>query len=194
MKTLLMYGNEADGQVSAFTQRYFSDWNKVGLITPREIYLPSADCDIMMIEKDNLTTIDAPNMVLFLKNKCNLQSLKSVSENSIMIVNSANQRQRAFVSGISAGAVTFGLSQMDTVTFSSLSEHHIVVSLQRSIMAVDGTVIEPMEIPCKTHGICSESMLLPLMTILFCMNQLPPLEHQDSFVLDCEKLASPAQE
>lgn len=76
--------------------------------------------------------------------------------------------------------VTCGLSQKDTFTFSSLENDHAVVSLQRSIKALDGSDIVPVEVPVAFSASHSEyPVLAAVAVLLLCSVPLP----EDGLVL-----------
>jgi hypothetical protein len=63
------------------------------------------------------------------------------------VIDSDNGEAADMLRGDGIQTVTCGLSQKDTVTFSSLDEDRAVVSLQRGLCAIDGSDVGPAEVP-----------------------------------------------
>lgn len=72
---------------------------------------------------------------------------KIVCENITAIVNSTSTAQIKALAKLGIPVITCGNSQKDTLTYSSVTDDGIVVSLQRSIKSLLGNTIEPLELP-----------------------------------------------
>ncbi|HBI52253.1 MAG TPA: hypothetical protein DDX72_05675 [Ruminococcaceae bacterium] len=72
--------------------------------------------------------------------------------NSTVIVNADNSEQIEAVRKSGAFAVECGFSPTSTVSFTSESEDKLVISLNRSVTALSGRQIQPLEIPVSKHG------------------------------------------
>ena len=73
-------------------------------------------------------------------------------ENSTVIINADDRSQIDAVRRSGAFAVECGFSPTSTVSFSSESDDKLVISLNRSITALSGRQIQPLEIPVCKHG------------------------------------------
>lgn len=73
-------------------------------------------------------------------------------ENSTVIVNADNREQIDAVRKSGAFAVECGFSPTSTVSFTSESDDKLVISLNRSVTALSGRQIQPLEIPVSKHG------------------------------------------
>jgi hypothetical protein len=99
----------------------------------------------------DLPQIDCCNLdecILLLKADGITPAVK-LPERSIIIANADNQAQLDALSRTNAAVITCGGSSRDTLTFSSLTEDDVVISLGREITAFSGKKIEPLEIPAK---------------------------------------------
>lgn len=125
---------------------------------------------LTICETEEIAKIDTRETILFLKKKANLRKIQHLSSDTIVIVNSENQRQLETISKFKARIITTGMSQKDTVTFSSKSEGNCVISLQRMVSAVDGEKLEPMEIPFKYTGNVDDFCLLSYAAIFMTLD------------------------
>lgn len=130
-----------------------------------------ASPQLELIDTDELTVLNTPASILVLKPKANLRKLEAIAPDTIVILDSANRRQLQAIARLHLNVMTVGLSAKDTLTFSSREEDCAVVSLQRSVRSLDGTRIEPMEIPCRLQGKCSEFHVLTAIALLVLCNQ-----------------------
>lgn len=76
----------------------------------------------------------------------------SLPQNSTVIVNADDGNQIDAVRRSGSFAVECGFSPTSTVSFSSESEDKLVISLNRSVTALSGRQIQPLEIPVSKHG------------------------------------------
>lgn len=123
-------------------------------------------------ETEELSGVDTKETILFLKKRANLKKIRYLSADTIVIVNSENERQLELISKFKARMITTGMSQKDTVTFSSKGEESCVISLQRMVSAVDGEALEPMEVSCKKLGNCDDFSLLSYAAIMMTLDLL----------------------
>lgn len=65
-----------------------------------------------------------------------------------------------------------GLSRMDTLTLTSRRDGGAVVSLQRPLVTLHGTLLEPMEWPVTLHGVPSPELLLSAAAVAL-LTELP---------------------
>ena len=80
-------------------------------------------------------------------------------------------------------SVTYGLSDKDTVTFSSREEGKVVVALQRSVYTIYGKVVDPMEIPCEIRGEYRDFTVLAYVTLLLLLDEIR-LTESGSLLID----------
>ena len=68
------------------------------------------------------------------------------------IINADNEEQLKSVQRHGIKAITCGACDTSTVSFSSETDETIVISLNRSITALSGKNIQPLEIPAEKGG------------------------------------------
>jgi hypothetical protein len=82
------------------------------------------------------------------------------------VIDSDSSEAADMLRGDGIQTITCGLSQKDTVTFSSLENDRAVVSLQRGLKALDGSHIEPVEVPITFSPAHSEYPMLAAVAVL----------------------------
>jgi hypothetical protein len=82
------------------------------------------------------------------------------------VIDSDNGEAADMLRGDGIQTVTCGLSQKDTITFSSLESDRAVISLQRKLKALDGREIEPVELPVRCDLTYREYPLLAAVAVL----------------------------
>lgn len=165
MKLLLVYGDPEQVQQSPWLRTYLSKTQPVGVISPEEILVPPGDVRLLLLEQATLPSMTAASLLLVLRGDCRPARFDALPSSSVMIVDSGNPHHRLLLSTFPGKVISFGRCQTDTVTFSSCGEEKAVVCLQRSIVTLDGRVIEPMEIPCQKPADLPEEALLEIVTV-----------------------------
>ena len=78
---------------------------------------------------------------------------------AVAIVDSGNEALLEHVSDTRLPAITCGLRSRDTITLSSMAKKSAVIDLRRSVSCLDGSTVEPQEIPLR-HQKTSDNFLL----------------------------------
>lgn len=113
-----------------------------------ETFYSSPKSELFILETDRLKALHTSNCLVVLKNKANLNRLSSFPETIPCLIDSQNSKQLEVVSRLGLSAITCGMFEKDTLTFSSMGEDSSVVSIQRQIIFND-KVFDPMEIPVR---------------------------------------------
>lgn len=122
--------------------------------------------DFLVLDNPNLVNIHIPGgIVLFRKHTQQRQHI-DIPSAYFAVVDSENREAAKMLHNDKIETVTCGLSQKDTVTFSSLDSDRAVVSLQRRLKALDGTEIEPVEVPVTFKPSHSEYSILASIAVL----------------------------
>lgn len=122
--------------------------------------------DFLIIDNPNLMNVHIPGgIVLFREHTSPRQHIDFPSA-YFAVVGSDNREAAKMLRSDRIQTITCGLSQKDTVTFSSLDNDRAVISLQRGLKALDGTEIEPIEVPITFKPSHSEYSLLASIAVL----------------------------
>ncbi len=171
MKRLVALGDLKSEFAKTLTT-YLSNITPLSVLGSKVVLDNSKDVSLELILSDTLEEINSADTVLMLTKNADLSKLKHISDKVAVIVDSENNLHTSYLSKFKINAVTCGLHSKDTVTFSSKTEDMVVVSLQRSLKAVDNAVIEPMEIPCKIKGEYDDYSILSFVAMLILLNML----------------------
>lgn len=93
----------------------------------------------------------------------------------VAVVNSGNESLGPAVSSTGFPAVTCGLFAKDTLTLSSITADSAVLDVRRSIQCLDGTAVEPQEIPVRTTGRVDSFTLMAAAAVMMLTGHLPLL-------------------
>ncbi len=172
MKKLIFLGNGSDENIVEHILGYLNQ--KISFqFYQKDILQSYGNCPSLEIfHLNQIKILDLEETLLFLKSKADLRLVQYVNPKTIMIINSAKEQQLKYAARLQAQVITIGLSHKDTITFSSKGEYEWVVSLQRAIRALDGSIIEPMEIPCYFDRSYSDDYILGFVAILLLLKQI----------------------
>ena len=122
--------------------------------------------DFIVIDNKKIKNVHTqPGIALFRKHVPRGQHIE-IPPSFYAVIDSDNGEAADMLRGDGIQTVSCGLSQKDTVTFSSLENDCAVVSLQRGLKALDGTDIGPVEVPVAIAHSHSEYSLLAAVAAL----------------------------
>lgn len=102
--------------------------------------------DLIFVSRHELQSVKCENAAIIVRSAAGLP--ESIDcKNVVAIVDSSDRELLAQVGRRHLRALTCGLARSDTFTLSSLTSDSAVISLQRSITAFDGSIVEPFELP-----------------------------------------------
>ena len=84
----------------------------------------------------------------------------------VAIVDSGDELLLGHVSDTRLPAITCGLRSRDTITLSSMAKESAVIDLRRSISCLDGSTVEPQEIPLRGQQPRENFLLMATAAIL----------------------------
>ena len=143
--------------------------DSVALIPP-QIKTP----DFLIIDNPGISKVHTPGgIALFRKHTPTIQHFE-IPAAYFAVVDSENRGAVDMLRNDGIQTVTCGLSLKDTVTFSSLDSDRAVVSLQRGLKALDGTDIDPVDVPITFRPSHSEYPLLAAVAVLLLSRVLLP--------------------
>lgn len=167
MVNLLLMGTNADKKLHAFLEKALSSYFEVTSLSSRSCTVKE-QAEFLLWDCEHTAVVHSSPTILILR--YNTGSLEPVTfedvPNPVIVVPSGNREALEFAASCGIPAVTCGLGSKDTFTLSSFVEHEAVLSLQRSISAFDGGVLEPVEIPVRLSQPFDHYALLALGAVL----------------------------
>lgn len=105
-------------------------------------------------------------IVVFKQGLSYFQKGYNIPKNFFAVVDPENEEAVAMLRKNCMQTITCGLSQKDSVTFSSINQDGAVVSLQRGLVRLDGKLTEPEEVPVKFNSSHSQYAVLAAVAVL----------------------------
>jgi len=170
MKTIFMCGNENGTETvnmlfSAIRSSHCSAFHiceeAVSIIPPK-----AKTPDFIVIDNQNIKNVHTQGGIALFKKHVPQRQHIEIPPAFFAVVNSDNSEAADMLRGDGVQTVTCGLSQKDTVTFSSLENDRAVVSLQRGLKSLDGSDIEPVEVPVSFSPAHGEYPILAAVAVL----------------------------
>lgn len=135
-------------------------FNKKGLVCSSE----EDSFDILLIQTDNIKRLKSPSCLLVAFEEKSISELEEVSPGMVVLIHSKNLKCRQNISDLGISVISCGMSEKDTLNFSSVGSENSVISLQRELQMGEN-VIEPMEIKIK-HPQDMDSFIMQIFTVI----------------------------
>ena len=114
-------------------------------------------------------------IVLYKRPQPSVASLEGARA-AIAVVDSGNEQLIAHVSKTRLLAITCGLRSRDTITLSSIDPESAVIDLRRTITCLDGSEVEPQEIPLRYNLPKDNFLLMCIAAILILSGKIESLK------------------
>lgn len=152
MVTVLLYGPEKDTQMAEVLLAAIRSAGCCALHMKGKMLSmipPGADTpDFLIIDSEIPPELQVGKVILIFKqNHPNIYQHIEISNDYIAVLDSSDAGAKKMLEKSGMQAVTCGMSQKDTVTFSSIKADNAVIWVQRELQALDGSSIEPQELP-----------------------------------------------
>lgn len=138
----------------------------VGTETISLIPLKAKNPDFIVIDNPSIVNVHTPGGIVLFRKHAPIKQHIDIPSAYFAVVDSENRNAAGMLCNDGIQTVTCGLSQKDTITFSSLDSDRAVVSLQRGLKALDGTNIGPVDVPITFEPSHSEYPLLAAVAVL----------------------------
>ena len=170
MIAILLCGPEKRGDmINVLLSSLRASGASVLYITSKTVSLLPTDAehaDFLLIDSVNIQDIHLDRGIAVFTGAASDYAEINLPESFFAVVEPENEKAIDVIKKKSLQPVTCGLSQRDTLTFSSLSAEGAVVSLQREIRSIGSGSILPREIPVKLRSPCSDYQLLAAVAVL----------------------------
>ncbi|MDF2566966.1 MAG: hypothetical protein K0R90_422 [Oscillospiraceae bacterium] len=155
---IILIGDMNDTLLKNKIVKEFSKFFKVIYTNDKSIFSEGCGHEIFLIEYENFDDIVVDNAAIVLKSKAKISKQNVLSGDSYVIVHSANEKQLSMLTYKNIRAITCGMSNKDTLTFSS-KEDEYAISLQRTLKIKD-LKIEPLEIVIDCYDMNDDYSIL----------------------------------
>ena len=151
MTTVFLYGTDKETETTDVLLSSIRSLKASALlITSKAISMLPPDVsqvDYLILDNANIQTIHIDKGILIFKKEIGSDIEYEIPEEFVAITEPDNEKAIKILQKNSLQTVTCGLSQRDTLTFSSLDTGKAVISLQREIKDLAGKSVLPHEIP-----------------------------------------------
>lgn len=100
-----------------------------------------------IIRTEHITQIDSDSCVIILGENEQYSYITSDCQKMYVIANSLCDSQIASLKSCNCPVITCGSKNVDSVSFTSICDENVTVSLNRSVTALSGRCVQPLEIP-----------------------------------------------
>jgi len=171
MITVLLYGSDNSTELTSALLGCISAINSSVLyLTANLVSLPPANTqkiDFMVIDNMNINSVCAQKgIVVFKQDISGISNLLEIPNEFIAVTDPENTEAVIMLQKNGMQTITCGLSQKDTLTYSSIDAERAMISLQREIKTIDGETVYPMEIPIKLKSIHGDYPALASFAVL----------------------------
>ncbi len=170
MNTVFMYGTEESSETINILFSAIRSVHSSALHISREtvslIPLKTKNPEFLVIDNPSIENIHTHGGIVLFGKHAPIRHHIDIPSAYFAVVDSENKNAANMLRVDGIQTVTCGLSQKDTVTFSSLDNDRAVVSLQRGLKALDGSDIDPVEVPVAFSPSHSEYPVLAAVAVL----------------------------
>jgi len=170
MVTVLLCGSEKDIEVTNMLIAAIRSINASLLhITAKTVSMLPPDAvesDFLILDNAGIHDIHMMNGIVVFKSELSSYAEMDIPAGFIAVTDSENDKAIEILQKYSLRTVTCGLSQRDTITYSSLDSERALISQQREIKGLYGQRILPHEIPVTMKTPYKQYPLLAAMGVL----------------------------
>lgn len=157
MTDIIIVGSQEDCGIEQLIKTVLSQTYRISYLKNGFYSRLGAGYELICIDcgEISLTGIESP--IILAKKEAALTM--PLPENSTAIISAENENQLSAVKSSGVCAITCGISPTSTISFTSETEEKLTVSLNRSISALSGRTVQPLEIPINKSGFDSYTLM-----------------------------------
>lgn len=156
MTYIVVAGNKEDRQTELLIKSRLSKSYAVTYVGIGSITRAGGGYELIVMDSVN-PRIGIKGGILLMKENGNIPD--TLPTDITAIINGDNEKQIKAIQKLGVRTVTCGFNTTATISFSSETEEQLTVSLNRSITALSGKVIEPLEIPIEKENFSNYSLM-----------------------------------
>lgn len=149
MTDIFVTGNAEDKELESLIKNRLSESYTVTYIYQNSFIRIGSGYNLIVLDSEKPVISTCGSVLLMKENGIIPEALP---EDITAIINADSKAQLKAVQKIGIRAITCGTSSTSTISFSSETDDTLMISLNRSITALSGKIIQPLEIPVKKDG------------------------------------------
>ena len=122
------------------------------VISREEIITPTALCRLMLITSGDIKYIKGDSPVIILTESSYFSADMNIASAPLFIVDSQDKGHIEMLSKTAYPVITCGISGTDTISYTSISDGFITLSLNRQLVSFQQRMITPFEMPVEFTG------------------------------------------
>lgn len=150
MTVIALIGQETDHTIERLIKNRLSETYGITYIKKNSLSRYGKGYEILCFDSEVLDYEKLDNPIILLKETAEISDGVLKTGTAIISSDKKEHVRSAEKSGIKT--ITCGFSHTSTISFTSETEGSLLISLNRSITALSGREIEPLEIPVKKTG------------------------------------------
>ncbi len=144
MTNIILCGKASDTSISDALLPALARYGKVRYYSPQRLACFGGETpEFSIFDCEKIPYIELENGILLFKNSFDSSDQICVPGGFSCVLEAKNLHAAAMLQGTDAAAITCGTSPKDTISIAGLDETNAALSLQRSIITVEGSILEP---------------------------------------------------
>ncbi len=156
MTDIFVTGESEDKEIEELIKNRLSESYTITYINQQSFFKTGSGYNLVVMDSEK-PFIEVNDSILLMKEDGTVPT--TLPSDITAIVNADNMEQLKAVQEHGIRTVTCGTATTATISFSSETDETLTVSLNRSITALSGRTIEPLEIPLKKEDFSRYSLM-----------------------------------
>lgn len=148
MTTVLIIGDRNDTGLENLIKTTLSESYQITYVKDKSVIRLGKGYEILVIDAEYISALELTECIAVMKAD-GAVPIPTLPEPGIIIANSSNTEQLNALKNAKQSVITCGGNKRDTISYTSLTNDGLVISLNREITAFSGKEIQPLEIPAK---------------------------------------------
>ncbi len=167
MTNIILCGKATDTSISSTLLPSLSKYGGVQYYDSDRITLLGEDkMKFLVYDCEKLPQIELDSGIILFKNSFNASEQIKIPSGFLCILEMKNVHAAELLNGTGTAAITCGMNPKDTLSVAGLDETSATLSLQRSVMTVDGNILEPHDFTVRLMSKLSPNRILAVCAVL----------------------------
>ena len=167
MTNIILCGKANDTSISCTLLPSLSKYGGVQYYGSDRITLLGEDkMKFLVYDCEKLPQIELDSGIILFKNSFNASEQIKIPSRFLCILEMKNVHAAELLNSTGTAAITCGMNSKDTLSVAGLDETSATLSLQRSVMTVDGNILEPHDFTVRLMSKLSPNRILAVCAVL----------------------------
>lgn len=166
MQTIVVCGNVHGDPLVPVLYSTLQMYGQVVYSGSTHLFVPETEPDFFLWEGETVPELRVKDGILLIRTGAKLKHGQKIPDGFHCILNSRSRRDAELLSGMGIPVVACGMGSRDTLSIASLDYGSAVLSLQRSLYTLQGTLLEPHDFQVHVEGKAGPAQILPTAMLL----------------------------